>query len=73
MEGRRPKLILYPSRNVAPKPGLTPQDFLTYASYRGSATSGYYAKLTVVRKTDGRLLFPFEGEIVLADIAKPEL
>ncbi|MFM0052466.1 hypothetical protein PQR51_23275 [Caballeronia grimmiae] len=34
---------------------------MIYASSRGCAASGYYGTLKVLRKTDGRLLFPFDG------------
>ncbi|KDR37596.1 DUF6723 family protein, partial [Caballeronia glathei] len=44
-----------------PSPGLTPDDFAIYASNRRGAAAEYYGTLKVVRKTDGRLLYPFEG------------
>lgn len=59
--GKRPKLILFPTRTVAPTPGTSVDDFQIYASYRGSNASGFFGTLKVVRKTDGRLLFPFDG------------
>jgi hypothetical protein len=59
--GRRPKLVLFPARSVSPSPGSTKDDFLIYASYRGTSGSGFFGTLKVVRKTDGKLLFPFEG------------
>ena len=59
--GRRPKLVFYPTKARTPTAGRTVDDFEVYASYRGSAGSGFYGTLKVVRKTDGRLLFPFEG------------
>lgn len=61
ISGRRPKLVLFPTRSVPAAPGATEEDFHIYASYRGSSASGYYGTLKVVRKTDGRLLFPFDG------------
>jgi hypothetical protein len=61
LNGKRPKLILFPTRDVPPARGASEDDFIIYASSRGSAASGYYGTLKVVRKTDGRLLFPFEG------------
>ncbi len=67
--GRRPKLVYFPTRIVAPTPGASESDFQIYASYRGSAASGYYGTLKVVRKTDGRLLFPFEGADTLGPYA----
>jgi hypothetical protein len=59
--GRRPKLVLFPTRNVPPSPGSSEDDFQIYASYRGTSASGFYGTLKVVRKTDGKLLFPFDG------------
>lgn len=59
--GKRPKLTLFPTKTVPPAPGKAEDDFRIYASYRGSSASGYYGTLKVVRITDGRLLYPFEG------------
>ena len=59
--GKRPKLVLFPTRQIAPTPGASPDDFQIYASYRGSSASGFFGTLKVVRKTDGKLLFPFDG------------
>jgi hypothetical protein len=59
--GKRPKLVLFPTRTVAPTPGTNEDDFQVYASYRGSSASGFFGTLKVVRTTDGRLLFPFDG------------
>lgn len=59
--GKRPKLVLFPTRMMAPTPGTGVDDFQIYASYRGSTASGFFGTLKVVRKTDGRLLFPFDG------------
>ncbi|SAK62518.1 hypothetical protein AWB82_03179 [Caballeronia glebae] len=59
--GRRPKLVLFPTRTMAPTPGASADDFQIYASYRGSSASGFFGTLKVVRKTDGKLLFPFDG------------
>lgn len=67
--GRRPKLVLYPFRNVAPRPGMSHSDFEIYASYRGSTGSGFFGTLKVVRKTDGRLLFPFDGADAMGPFA----
>ena len=61
INGRRPKLVLFPTRAVKATPGASADDFLIYASYRGSSASGFFGTLKVVRKTDGKLLFPFEG------------
>ena len=59
--GKRPKLVLFPTRTVTPTPGTSEDDFQIYASYRGSSASGFFGTLKVVRKTDGKLLFPFDG------------
>nr|WP_061134430.1 DUF6723 family protein [Caballeronia fortuita] len=46
---------------MTPTPGVSDDDFQIYASYRGSSGSGFFGTLKVVRKTDGKLLFPFDG------------
>ncbi|WP_061161714.1 DUF6723 family protein [Caballeronia temeraria] len=46
---------------MTPTPGTSENDFQIYASYRGSSASGFFGTLKVVRKTDGKLLFPFDG------------
>jgi hypothetical protein len=59
--GRRAKIVLFQSKSVPVMPGHSQSDFQIYASYRGSLSSGFYGTLKVVRKTDGRLLYPFDG------------
>jgi hypothetical protein len=59
--GKRPKLVLFPARVVQPAAGHSTDDFQIYASYRGTSGSGFFGTLKVVRKTDGKLLFPFDG------------
>ncbi|MDR5781211.1 hypothetical protein QCE63_17520 [Caballeronia sp. LZ065] len=59
--GRRPKLVLFSTRAITPAPGVSQDDFRIYASYRGSRATGFYGILKVVRATDGRLLYPFDG------------
>lgn len=59
--GKRPKLIFFPARTVSPSPGATPDDFQIYASYYGSRAAGFFGNLKVVRTTDGRMLFPYDG------------
>jgi hypothetical protein len=61
-KGRKPKKVLY-SRNSdhPPVPGSTEDDFTIYASYQINAGGLFIGLLKVVRKTDSRLLFPFEG------------
>lgn len=67
--GKRPKLVLFPARHVEPRPGTSADDFQIYASYRGSTASGFFGTLKVVRKTDGRLLFPFDGADTIGPFA----
>uniref|UniRef100_UPI001BD4D804 DUF6723 family protein n=1 Tax=Caballeronia sp. dw_276 TaxID=2719795 RepID=UPI001BD4D804 len=42
-------------------PGTSEEDFDVYTTYHPNGGGQFNAKLRVVRKTDGRLLFPFEG------------
>ena len=64
--GKKPKLVLYPTRTLArASAGRTEDDFVIYASYRIDAAHLYLGTLKVVRKTDGRLLFPFDGAPVI--------
>jgi hypothetical protein len=61
-KGRRPKTGLHPRRrNQPPVPGSSENDFAVYASYQVNAGGMFVGLLKVVRKTDSRLLFPFEG------------
>jgi len=61
-KGRKPKVVLYPRHiNQPPIPGLTEDDFAIYASYQINAGGMFVGLLKVVRKTDSRLLFPYEG------------
>lgn len=60
---RRPKLVLFPGRegSVRPKAGQTEDDYAIYASYRPQLGGAFVGTLKVVRLTDARLLYPFEG------------
>jgi hypothetical protein len=59
---RRAKLVLFPwKKNVSAKPGLTDDDYAIYASYRPHVSGAFVGTLKVVRLTDGRLLYPFDG------------
>ncbi|MDR5758489.1 DUF6723 family protein [Caballeronia sp. LZ035] len=60
---------MFPARHVEPRPGTSADDFQIYASYRGSTASGFFGTLKVVRKTDGRLLFPFDGADTIGPFA----
>lgn len=58
---RRAKLVLFVSRPIVnPIAGQTEDDYAVYASYRPHL-SGFVGTLKVVRLTDSRLLYPFEG------------
>ncbi|VXC66328.1 conserved hypothetical protein [Burkholderia sp. 8Y] len=59
--GKRPKVVLFPTKTVAPARAISEADFFIYTSTHGHARAGFYGKLKVVRKTDGKLLFPFDG------------
>lgn len=41
------------------------EDFAVYASYQINAGGLFVGTLKVIRKTDGRMLFPFQGAPVL--------
>jgi hypothetical protein len=64
---RKPKLS-FPKSALLP-PGASKsrdeRDFEIYASYQVNASGLYVGTLKVVRKTDGRLLFPFTGAPVI--------
>ena len=58
---RRAKLVIFPNRlAVAPKAGAHEDDYAVYASYRPSS-GRFVGTLKVVRLTDARLLYPFDG------------
>lgn|GEM_PF-938314 len=58
---RRAKLVLFASRPIGiPIAGQDEDDYAVYASYRPHL-SGFVGTLKVVRLTDSRLLYPFEG------------
>jgi hypothetical protein len=64
---RKPKLAYAKGIHHA-APRTTPpteEDFEIYASYQVNAAGLYIGTLKVVRKTDGRLLFPFAGAPVI--------
>ncbi|SAK99886.1 hypothetical protein AWB80_07743 [Caballeronia pedi] len=59
---RRPKLVLFPAKKgVLSIPGSREEDYAVYASYRPSIGGRFVGTLKVVRRTDSRLLYPFEG------------
>jgi hypothetical protein len=57
-----PRRTFSPFKSVAPQPvaGTSFEDFIIYASYRKSS-AGFWGTLKVVRTTDKRTLFPFDG------------
>ena len=58
---RRAKVVLFASRPVATAvAGKSEDDYAVYASYRPHLT-GFVRVLKVVRLTDARLLYPFDG------------
>ncbi|SAK83580.1 hypothetical protein AWB77_04301 [Caballeronia fortuita] len=59
--GRLPKLVLFANQKTMPTRGTSDTYFEVYASYRGTAGSGFYGTLKAIRKADSRLLFPFDG------------
>jgi hypothetical protein len=62
LTNRRPKLVLFPTKKGMPfLPGSGEEDYAVYASYRPSVGKRFVGTLKVVRLTDGRLLYPFEG------------
>ena len=70
---KRAKLVLFPGTvGVRSKKGETEDDYAVYASYRTSLGM-YIRTLKVVRLTDGRLLFPFEGAEAIGPFASKEV
>ncbi|WP_309885058.1 DUF6723 family protein [Caballeronia sp. LZ029] len=58
---RRAKVVIFPNRlAVAPKAGAHEDDYAVYASYRPSS-GRFVGTLKVVRLTDARMLYPFDG------------
>ena len=59
--GKKPKLVLFPhAAFTAACAGTSTDDFAVYPTYR-IAHGRFVGALKVVRKTDGRLLFPYDG------------
>ena len=59
---RRPKLVLFPTKAaLQAKAAQTEDDYAVYASYRPSSCGRFIGTLKVIRLTDARLLYPFEG------------
>lgn len=66
---RRAKLVLFPNGlAVVPKAGMDEDDYAVYASYRPSC-GRFVGTLKVVRLTDARLLYPFDGAEELGPFA----
>jgi hypothetical protein len=64
---KRPKLVYARGgrRSRTVEAARTRSDFEVYASYQINAGGLFVGTLKVVRKTDGRLLFPFNGAPVI--------
>ncbi|BCF91840.1 MULTISPECIES: DUF6723 family protein [Paraburkholderia] len=57
----RPRMIFPKARNAVASRPESAEDYQIYATYRRTTEGSYMGQLKVVRKTDGRLLFPFTG------------
>ncbi|SAL48207.1 hypothetical protein AWB64_05069 [Caballeronia sordidicola] len=64
---KKPKLVLSVNQLRSRPPGaaMSAEDFAIYASYQINAGGLFVGTLKVIRKTDGRMLFPFQGAPVL--------
>ena len=59
---RRAKLVLFPATfSIVAQAGKTEDDYAVYASYRPHTGGCFVGTLKVVRLTDSRLLYPFDG------------
>ncbi|WP_061132797.1 DUF6723 family protein [Caballeronia fortuita] len=59
---RRPKVVLFPNKRLVPaQAGASQDDYAIYASYRPHVGGVFVGTLKVVRQTDGRLLYPYDG------------
>jgi hypothetical protein len=54
-------MVFPKSRHYAPSRAESKRDYEIYATYRRTTEGAFVGLLKVVRKTDGRLLFPFTG------------
>jgi hypothetical protein len=71
--GKRPKLRLFPFEPVIRARGGTHEDdFAVYVSYRIAGGGSFFGTLKVIRKTDGRLIFPFDGAPTLGPYSTKE-
>jgi len=57
----RPRMIFPKARHSLASKPESKDDYQIYATYRRTTEGSYMGQLKVVRKTDGRLLFPFTG------------
>jgi hypothetical protein len=57
----RPRMIFPKSRDSTVSRAGSKHDYEIYATYRRTTEGAFIGLLKVVRKTDGRLLFPFAG------------
>jgi hypothetical protein len=72
-DGKRPKLVMTRAQGSAKHQAApTEDDFAIYASYQINASGLFAGTLKVVRKSDSRLLFPFEGAPYIGPYASKE-
>ena len=57
----RPRMVFHRTRRSAAVRPQSKEDYEIYATYRRTTEGAFLGLLKVVRKTDGRLLFPFTG------------
>ena len=64
---KKPKIVLSMTQLKSRGAGerMRAEDFAIYASYQINAGGLFVGTLKVIRKTDGRMLFPFQGAPVL--------
>lgn len=60
VSSRKAKLVLFPARPPVAAAAKTEDDYAVYASYCPRSGS-FFGTLKVVRLTDARLLYPFDG------------
>jgi len=69
--GKKPKLLFRTDVPASPCAGKSPDDFAIYATYR-LLHGRFMGSLKVVRKTDSRLLFPFDGAPTIGPFSHKE-
>jgi hypothetical protein len=62
MHRQKPQQVVFYGRKIkVPVAGASEEDFDIFCTYHVNAGGQFNAALKVVRKTDGRLLYPYEG------------